>query len=291
VKSLDISGRKFGKLLVLKQIPGKNKKWICQCDCGLMKEVLQTHLVQGNTVSCGCIRKGSSNALWKGCGEISGNRFDSIKRRIRNKTLGFTISITDIWDLFLRQNRKCALSGVEIYFGKTNQDELTASLDRINSSKGYHIDNVQWVHKKINIMKNSYEQSKFIDMCRAVACPIHNTELPFITQKGLSKDKWRDIMRANKRGINIDVSESDVVQVFNNQKGRCAITNIPLLFGKYSCCEYDNVASLDRIDSRYGYTKGNIQWVHKMVNKMKGSLLQEDFISFCKNVHTHNSLT
>ena len=45
----------------------------------------------------------------------------------------------------------------------------TASLDRIDSSKGYVKGNVQWVHKDINKMKTDFEQSIFIKLCKSVA--------------------------------------------------------------------------------------------------------------------------
>jgi hypothetical protein len=45
----------------------------------------------------------------------------------------------------------------------------TASLDRIDSSKGYEEGNIQWVHKHINFMKRTYSQEYFIDMCKKVA--------------------------------------------------------------------------------------------------------------------------
>ena len=43
-------------------------------------------------------------------------------------------------------------------------------------------------------------------------------------------------------------------------------------------------ASLDRIDSSKGYVPGNIQWVHKDVNWMKGSFTQEYFVNICKKI-------
>jgi len=46
--------------------------------------------------------------------------------------------------------------------------QQTASLDRIDSSKGYIEGNVQWVHRKINMMKQSYTQEEFIELCQAV---------------------------------------------------------------------------------------------------------------------------
>jgi archaellum component FlaC len=42
----------------------------------------------------------------------------------------------------------------------------TASLDRVDSAKGYIKGNVQWVHKDINMMKQQYSQEYFIQMCR-----------------------------------------------------------------------------------------------------------------------------
>jgi hypothetical protein len=46
--------------------------------------------------------------------------------------------------------------------------------------------------------------------------------------------------------------------------------------------EKKQTASLDRIDSTKGYIKGNIQWVHKDVNKMKWNWNQSNFINWCK---------
>ena len=78
------------------------------------------------------------------------------------------ITAKEIWDLFLKQDRKCALSGLPLTIsGRSHYND--ASVDRIDSSKGYTIDNVQWVHKHINFMKRTYSQDYFIEMCKKVA--------------------------------------------------------------------------------------------------------------------------
>lgn len=41
----------------------------------------------------------------------------------------------------------------------------TASLDRIDSTKGYTEYNIQWVHKLINIAKSTLTNNQFISMC------------------------------------------------------------------------------------------------------------------------------
>lgn len=70
--------------------------------------------------------------------------------RVGAKSRNLVVEITpkNIWDLFIKQNRLCALSGIEIYFGKTKNEETTASVDRIDSNLGYIITNIQIVHKK-----------------------------------------------------------------------------------------------------------------------------------------------
>ena len=45
---------------------------------------------------------------------------------------------------------------------------MTASLDRIDSSKGYIKGNVQWVHKEFNKMKLDLLDKEFIDICKLV---------------------------------------------------------------------------------------------------------------------------
>ena len=57
---IDLSGKKFGRLTVLKRVPNltnSNTKWLCQCECGNTIEVQGGHLKDGHTQSCGCFNK------------------------------------------------------------------------------------------------------------------------------------------------------------------------------------------------------------------------------------------
>ena len=54
---VDLSGRTFGKLTVLKRIDNSNTglvRYLCQCECGNTTDVIGGHLVGGNIQSCGC---------------------------------------------------------------------------------------------------------------------------------------------------------------------------------------------------------------------------------------------
>lgn len=101
---------------------------------------------------------------------------------IRNKEWDNDYMTTDnLWNLMIEQDHKCKLSGVDISLSKgenvpmiTDKSNLdysgwNASLDRIDSSKGYIKGNVQWVHRHVNIMKNVYSQDYFISLCEKIA--------------------------------------------------------------------------------------------------------------------------
>lgn len=120
--------------------------------------------------SCGCNRtlRGKNNDGFKGYEEISSKFFTHIKRRAISKKLEFNITLEYIWDLFIKQERKCKLSGLSITLPKTGSDAYVASLDRIDSSKGYIIGNVQWVHKDINRMKSNFDEEYFVNLCKLV---------------------------------------------------------------------------------------------------------------------------
>lgn len=173
----DLTGQKLGKLLVLERAPNKKSwtMWKCSCDCGNEYTTYSTHLIRGNVTSCGCDshKKGCDHLQWTGCGEISGRRWNSIRRmsskRKTRLNVPFEIDIKYAWNLFLTQNRKCALSGQNIFFGKTSKDDTTASLDKIDNNKGYIPGNVQWIHKDINRMKNVFSQEYFIKICKLIS--------------------------------------------------------------------------------------------------------------------------
>lgn len=165
----EIQSSPFGK---------KRTVWNCQCCCGKIVQRRQDYLVdkqkKNKKPSCGCMTKlkvGSESDKWTGCGSLSGGYFSSIKNRADKKRIPFEINIEYAWQLFLDQNAKCKLSNIDIVLSKSRRHdtEQTASLDRIDSSQGYIIGNVQWVHKNINQMKSTFSEEEFILLCKAVA--------------------------------------------------------------------------------------------------------------------------
>ena len=71
-------------------------------------------------------------------------------------------------DLFLQQDCKCALTGVPIAFTRKYKGKgvnQTASLDRINSKVGYTPNNIQWVHKSVNVIKWDWDLEELYHWC------------------------------------------------------------------------------------------------------------------------------
>lgn len=55
---IDLTGKRFGRLIVINRSSKSNKKkdvmWECNCDCGETLPVLSRSLIHGRTNSCGC---------------------------------------------------------------------------------------------------------------------------------------------------------------------------------------------------------------------------------------------
>jgi len=192
-RRIDLTGSKFGRLTAISPGPDTRRKsgrldnsWVCRCDCGNIVTVLTSNL-GGNTKSCGCLNfdtrskrfkgnKYSYNLQRKGTKNIKQTYFNSLKRNAIRGHKEFNITIDYMQELLESQMFKCALSGEDIIMDPYNTKKRfgvgnlnTASLDRIDSSKGYTIENVQWIHKDVNRMKSDYPQQEFISWCKKIA--------------------------------------------------------------------------------------------------------------------------
>jgi hypothetical protein len=107
-------------------------------------------------------RKGSENAAWTGYKDVPGKIFSRLKNGAKQRNLEVTITIEDIYTQYIKQHKQCAFTGVPLEFG------LDASVDRINSQEGYHVWNIQIVHKTLNMMKKDMPNDLFISWCRMV---------------------------------------------------------------------------------------------------------------------------
>lgn len=103
--------------------------------------------------------------------EIDKSYFHRILAGAKTRNLEFNITIDNIHKLFIKQGGKCKLSGIPLNFAVRhykNYKDQDASVDRLDSSLGYSLGNIQIVHKTINIMKGEYLNKEFIEYCKMI---------------------------------------------------------------------------------------------------------------------------
>lgn len=96
------------------------------------------------------------------------------------------------------------------------------------------------------------------------------------------------LRRARRRNKLNDLTELDLLTVWESQKGICPYSGVHLnlpVHGK--CGNLITTASVDRIKSEMPYTKGNIQFVSIAINFMKSTLSHEETIFLCKTIANH----
>lgn len=155
---IDLTSKRFGKLVALKRAENRGKEtfWLCQCDCGNTKEINASRLKSGKTKSCGCYkseyeRKIVNHTAFNKTHGMSDTRlyriYNKMKLRCYSKTNhaykdygGRGITICQEWlDDFMNFYNWAMKNGYE--------DNL--SIDRIDNDKGYDPENCRWVSKKV----------------------------------------------------------------------------------------------------------------------------------------------
>lgn len=189
-------GQQFGEYTVVNCIGEKGNGgytyFDCVCSCGKQEYVRLSRLFREGYKACkSCHARRNYNLYTKdkwdavrsnAIGDLSGTFFSHIKQAAKTRKKEFSITMEQLWELFVAQDNKCAMTGLDIQLSldrkKSDPDfsKITASLDRIDSSKGYTVDNIQWVHKDINRMKWSLSKDDFIYLCNLVSNKHGNTE-------------------------------------------------------------------------------------------------------------------
>ena len=96
--------------------------------------------------------------------------YSKFKKGAERRGITWDLTINDLADLYEKQGGICALTGERVFMpGSGYHPDYDASIDRINSAFGYIPNNIQITSKYSNMMKASYSQEKFIEVCNKVA--------------------------------------------------------------------------------------------------------------------------
>ena len=170
----DLIGKCFGKWSVI-SYEGTHKKsrdalWKCKCVCGRFSITKGYYFTNGYSTQC------KYCGMHKRSPYPSNNIPNPIWKRIINnakkRNIEFKITKSEAYEKFLAQNKKCKLSGLPLSFPLHGTDLINngciASLDRIDSNMSYTYNNIQWVHKDINLMKNALSELRFMELCKLI---------------------------------------------------------------------------------------------------------------------------
>lgn len=310
-KYINVELKNFGYLTVLKEKTIKcNNNYICECVCKCGKNIIvyKKYLLSGETKSCGCLKNEiCRNRYWKGKGEISGAFLSSIKRCAKLRNIEFNIDTNFLSELYERQNKKCAISGIDLIIYTKNsmekyKNKTTASIDRIDSLKGYTKDNVWFVHKHINIMKldytikellflikkiYEYKEFNLIDNFIDLSQNINKNSSNWQGYEDIGKTEYNAIKNsALSRNLFFDLSIKYLWELYIQQNKRCYLSGLQI--GFYGCKK--RTASLDRLNSKLGYTIDNCKWVHKDVNMIKQEYDLDYFYYLVNAIYKYNNL-
>ena len=89
--------------------------------------------------------------------------------------------------------------------------------------------------------------------------------------------------RAKRHGLLVNITKQYLYNLWDKQKGLCALSNVPMTFIN-NCGRIPTNVSIDRIDSNKGYIAGNIQLVCMAVNQMKNDLDMQTLLMFCNKI-------
>lgn len=196
-KIKDLTGQKFGRVLVLEFVEIKNHKATFKCKCGCGREFITNgvYLSIGDTQSCGCLLLEKEKENGKTVGKRNFNTYvdkirqpsgDSAKKHLyylygykaKNRHIEFELSLDEFLSITKQNCFYCGAepSQVKIY-KKAYGAYIYNGIDRIDNSKGYTIENCVPCCGTCNTAKLSMTQEEFYSWIDRVYRHIHTEEL------------------------------------------------------------------------------------------------------------------
>lgn len=159
-KLINMIGKKFGKLKVIKRVENKGDSvvYLCQCDCGNTKMTDGTSLRRGLSKSCGCGRRllygeGSFRALY---------RYTKYNAQYRN--IEWDIDLEFFRWITKQPCHYCGAEPSQVYYPKKVKhygEYIYNGIDRVDNNLGYIPDNCVPCCGYCNWMKSAAPVEEF----------------------------------------------------------------------------------------------------------------------------------
>lgn len=166
-KKLNIIGEKYSRLTVLRKgtdyvSPNgrKETKYVCQCECGTVKEIRTSALRSGYTKSCGCLNKELSRKQFTTHGKTDSKEYKTwcgIKQRCFNPN-------SDYYSIYGGRGITMCLewqNSFEAFYSDMGDcPNPNYSIDRINPDDNYCKSNCRWVSNESGIQAINQRKKK-----------------------------------------------------------------------------------------------------------------------------------
>lgn len=238
-----------------------------------------------------------------------------MRKSAKRRNQECAVTLVDLKLLWEKQKGICPYTGWDLVLLPCTTDyesiALTinrASVDRIDSAKGYTVENIQFVAVIANFAKMAFTEEDLINFCQDVdkyrnqgIDNFSNTNLAhclskneFLTTRRDKYSPFRQYLKLARRRVKSHGRECTITleylkEVWEKQSGRCPYTGWEL-DNPETTAHWDEYqlhpkrASLDRINSSLGYILGNVQFVSVMANFAKRDFQEEELLKFCQAV-------
>lgn len=200
----DLTGKLYTRLTVI-ELSGRDNKnravWKCKCSCGVIKNIAGTHLVSGNTKSCGCLHKdvttthgGTYTRLYTIWTSMLGRCRNTKRKNYGEKG----IKVCDEWINSFYEFEKWSLE---------NGYAANLTLDRKQNDKNYEPENCRWITQKeqlYNTKRNilvDIDGEKLNTHQILQKYKVNRSAVYHILRKKLSTEETAKIIKSRHEGI------------------------------------------------------------------------------------------
>lgn len=215
MRFIDITGVKFGRLVVLRKDPetitSKVIRWVCLCECGKSHNTTAGNLKKGHVQSCGCykIDKAKTNTLKHGHTAGGHTRFSGaykswakMRERVISETCvnyddygGRGITIAPEWDSF------------EQFYKDMGPRPQGFSIERVDNQGMYEKGNCIWADRFIQANnKRNNVKIEWMGVSKAIGVWARDTGIPRdVLYKRIFTHKW-EIERAMTQSVRMQAN-------------------------------------------------------------------------------------
>ena len=100
--------------------------------------------------------------------------YATLRMALKRRPTENPATVQQLMDLWMAQNGRCAVSGIEMVWGKRQGPVPNSiSMDRIDSNGGYSIDNLRLVCHAVNAFKGRMSDAEMLAMAKAIVANLN----------------------------------------------------------------------------------------------------------------------